>query len=104
MSNAPAVNRLKIQILLAGISTLLIGCAFIVPTMLRYEQTPSDPQKGIGYIIITIYGLVTGSFGGMAVLFFSQAWKNRDKIIWSLCGTVFAAIAILLFISRFRVA
>ena len=33
---------------------ILIAGAFIVPTWGVYDQTPSNPQKGVGYFFITL--------------------------------------------------
>ena len=66
------------------LSAILIACAFIVPTWSVYDQTPSNAYKGVGYIFITLYGIIVGAAGGLSVSFIQKAIRQRAQPIKSI--------------------
>jgi len=66
---------------------LVVAFSFIIPTILRYSQTPTDPQKAIGYIFISAYGIIVGGIAGLGIWLLLQAlgkWSIQAAILASL--------------------
>ena len=93
---------LAISIIVGAIAALI----FVLPTFAAYSATPSDPQKAVGYIFISLYGLATGALGGFSAAAFYQAFGRRvDRLVcarWLAVGIVTATAFAGLFISKFQ--
>jgi hypothetical protein len=101
--NTPYSSR----ILKASILTFpIVSMIFIVPTIIGYWKSPPDAMKAIGYFFIIFYGLIVGCFSGGAVSSLFQVIKYRGNwklfTLWFLTFLVCIAIAVVLFVSKFR--
>ena len=86
------------------VTCLAIALGFIIPTFCVYADTPSDPQKPIGYIFISAYGIVVGVLGGGGIAGLYHAIKQSIspiKYIYLIGSIIGILIAAFLFTSRF---
>ena len=68
-------------------SSILVCIIYFVCFGWIYSQTPSDPQKAVGYVIIAIYSIITG-LGGYALFEgVFQIWSRGPSL-----PRIFAAV------------
>jgi len=78
----------------------LVAVALFLWLASAYSATPSDPQKGIGYVFIAFYSIILGgivygalAFGSLSGRSFSQ---RRRAIMLGAISALFAVIALLM--------
>lgn len=90
----------------AAIFGALVALGFIVPTAMGYSETPSDPQKVIGYFFITAYGAIVGMAAGFSAHSVYHGYRlhlgSLRSMIWILLGIASGVAAVLLFMAKFQ--
>ena len=96
------MNRQRsIPIIAGSIVGGIIALAFFYHAAYLYSQTPSDPQKAIGYIFIAMYSAVIGaaSYGAVYTgVMIPSVLHNRMKALGLFILSLASAIAAVLLV------
>ena len=106
MKSSTSLHRKRQPFLIiAGVAATLI---FTIPTYLAFSAGPSDPQKPVGYVFITLYGAFLGIVAGFTLYGYLRAAAATTRFsmfaLWILIALLSTAIFIFLFMSKFRAA